>query len=161
MHILFLTQRPLAPVFRFRSTVQLVVMSEPGPNMAAANRPKETPEEKKARKEAEKKAKAEEKVRKEAEKAARAAQRGQKAAILTAPDPSDPHGSHYGDAEVIQSKFRTDSVWTKVADLSHDTAGNEVRTRRVCPCADIEVPRNAFCFLPQRLAQLAMMPPIA
>ena len=94
---------------------------------AAAERPKETPEEKKARKEAEKKAKAAEKARKEAEKAARAAQRGQKAAILTAPDPSDPHGSHYGDAEVIQSKFRTNTVWNQVSDLSQADAGKEVR----------------------------------
>lgn len=103
-------------------------MSGLDPNMSAVERPKETPEEKKIRKEAEKKAKAEEKARKEAEKAARAAQRGQKAAILTAPDPSDPHGSHYGDAEVVQSKNRTDSVWTKVADLGNAAAGQEVRS---------------------------------
>lgn len=92
----------------------------------AVNRPVETPEEKKARKEAEKKAKAEEKARKEAEKAARAAQRGQKAAIITAPDPCDPHGSHYGDAKLIQSQERTNIVWSPIGTLSKDKAGEEV-----------------------------------
>ena len=99
--------------------------AETGAN-PAVNRPVETPEEKKARKEAEKKAKAEEKARKEAEKAARAAQRGQKAAIITAPDPSDPHGSHYGDAKLIQSQERTSTVWSTIATLSKDKAGEEV-----------------------------------
>lgn len=93
---------------------------------APANRPVETPEEKKARKEAEKKAKAEEKARKEAEKAARNAQRGQKAAILTAPDPSDPHGAYYGDAKIIQSQERTDAVWSDIISLSKEKAGQEV-----------------------------------
>lgn len=103
-------------------------MSGPDPNASAVERPVETAEEKKARKEAEKKVKAQEKARKEAEKAARAAQRGQKTAVLTAPDASDPHGSHYGDAEIVQSKRRTDSVWTKVADLGSATVGQEVRS---------------------------------
>lgn len=93
---------------------------------AAPNRPGETPEEKKARKDAEKKAKAEEKARKETEKAARNAQRGQKAATMTAPDPSDPHGSHYGDAKIIQSQERTDAVWSDIAGLSKEKAGQEV-----------------------------------
>eukprot|EP00892_Ulva_mutabilis_P010960 jgi/Ulvmu1/8236/UM041_0046.1 len=104
-------------------------MSGPDPAAAATERPKETAEEKKARKEAEKKVKAEEKARKEAEKAARAAQRGQKAAILTAPDPSDPHGSHYGDAALIQSDSRSETTWTQVADLDTGTTGKEVRVR--------------------------------
>lgn len=96
-------------------------------------RPAETPEEKKARKEAEKKAKAEEKARKEAEKAARNAQRGQKAAILTAPDPSDPHGSHYGDAKIVQSQERTNTVWSDIAGLSKEKAGQEVRLSSFSP----------------------------
>lgn len=104
-------------------------MSGSEPGSTVAERPRETAEEKKARKEAEKRAKMEEKVKKEAEKAARAAQRGQKAAILTSADPSDPCGSHYGDAALIQSKFRTDTVWTKVADLNSDDAGKEVRSQ--------------------------------
>lgn len=116
--------------------LQLVEMADLE-GTAAADRPKETPEEKKARKEAEKKAKAAEKARKEAEKAARAAQRGQKAAILTAPDPSDPHGSHYGDAEVIQSKHRTNTVWNEVSDLSQTDAGKEVRICIMCVAQNI------------------------
>jgi sRNA-binding protein len=88
----------------------------------------ETPEEKEARKEAKKKAKAEEKARKEAEKVARAAQRGQKAAVLTAPDPSDPHGSHYGDAAMVQSRAVTTTQWTRVADLDTRKVGQSVRS---------------------------------
>lgn len=106
-------------------------MSGPDKAEAAAERPTETPEEKKARKESEKKIKAEQKARREAEKAAREAQRGQKAAVLTAPDPSDPHGCHYGDAEVIRSQCRTDTVWTKVTDLNMDGAGKKVQSRTV------------------------------
>ena len=96
-----------------------------------------TPEERKAKQEAKKKAKAEEKARKEAEKAARAAARGQKATVLTAPDPSDPHGSHYGDAEMVQSKERTDTVWTKVSELD---AGKVGQTVRHCSAASTSLP---------------------
>jgi aspartyl-tRNA synthetase len=90
-------------------------------------RPKETPEEKKARKEAEKKKKAEEKAMKEAKKAAQAAQRGQKAAVLTAPDPSDPLGAHYGDAEMVQSRARTDTKWHRLDELNKGLVGTTVR----------------------------------
>ena len=86
-----------------------------------------TPEERKAKQEAKKKAKAEEKAKKEAKKAAAAAQRGQKAAVLTAPDPSDPHGSHYGDAEMVQSQARTDTKWTRVEDIGKGLVGSTVR----------------------------------
>jgi hypothetical protein len=92
-------------------------------------RTKETPEEKKARKEAEKKKKAEEKALKEAKKAEQAAQRGQKAAVMTSPDPSDPHGAHYGDAEMVQSQVRTDTQWHQVGKLDKDLIGTTVRTQ--------------------------------
>ena len=109
------------------SGLDLAGTSAGAPGGAPASRPVETPEEKKARKEAEKKAKAAEKAKKEAEKAARNAQRGQKAAILTAPDPSDPHGAFYGDAKIIQSQERTDAVWSDIMGLSKEKAGQEVR----------------------------------
>ena len=50
-------------------------------------------------------------------------------AVSTAADPNDPFKAKYGDLEMIQSRFVTDRVWTKVADLNNSLVGRQVLLR--------------------------------
>ena len=113
-------------------------VNEDGSSAAAASADdgasKLTPEERAARQEAKKKKKAEEKAAKEAKKAAAAAQRGQKAAVITKADPDDPHGEHYGDYELVQSKNRSQKEWTEVGQLDESLVGKMVRSPRLLTC---------------------------
>lgn len=82
-----------------------------------------------AEREARKAAKAAEKAAKEAAKAARAAQRGQKQGAATLPDADDPLAAHYGDTELVQSQGQSARVWTDVAELTPERAGQAVLVR--------------------------------
>lgn len=67
--------------------------------------------------------------KKKREKAEKAAQRGQKAAIITEADPTDPLKDCYGDFKLVQSTEITGKNWTSVRELSEDLKGQTVLLR--------------------------------
>lgn len=58
-----------------------------------------------------------------------AAEAARKLALTTQPDPEDPLKDNYGDPPMVQSRERTDKVWTPVNELNSSYAGKKVLVR--------------------------------
>lgn len=57
---------------------------------------------------------------------AQAAQRGQKQAVSTEADASDPLKDQYGDSELVQSQNITKRKWSRVESLNKDSKDAQV-----------------------------------
>ncbi|KAJ9507170.1 hypothetical protein QJQ45_004832 [Haematococcus lacustris] len=89
----------------------------------------------------------------ERKKVEKAEKRGQKAAVMTAPDPDDPLAAKYGDAGLVASQAVSGRVWTRVEDLNASFSDKEVLLRgRVHTVRGKG--KSAFIVLRQRTATL-------